>query len=60
MIDELFAQFEGAFAESTLTGYRSDFTRFANWCKENGVQPLEATSEDLAHFVEMLAITPLE
>ena len=37
MIDELFAEFEGVFAENTTIGYRADFTRFANWCSNNGV-----------------------
>ena len=57
MIDELFAEFDGAFAENTTRGYRADFTRFARWCRENEIEPLEATSEDLAHFAEMLATT---
>jgi hypothetical protein len=35
MIDELFAEFDGAFAENTIRGYRADFTRFAGWCGES-------------------------
>ena len=28
MIDDLLAKFDGAFAESTIKGYRADFDRF--------------------------------
>jgi site-specific recombinase XerD len=55
MIDELFAEFEGAFAENTIRGYRNDFKRFMVWCEANGVAPLEANPEDLAAFAEHLA-----
>ena len=57
MIDELFAEFEGAFAESTIRAYRSDFNRFSQWCSDSHVPPLEASPEDLAHFIEHLAKT---
>ena len=48
MIDDLLAKFEGAFAESTIRGYRGDFSRFAKWCSEHEVEPFDATSEDLS------------
>jgi site-specific recombinase XerD len=37
MIDELFAKFEGAFAENTIRAYRADFNRFSQWCTERNV-----------------------
>jgi site-specific recombinase XerD len=55
MIDELFAMFEGAYSDNTIKGYRADFRRFSRWCEEQGVEPLEATSDDLARFAEHLA-----
>jgi hypothetical protein len=39
MIDELFAKFEGAFAENTIRGYRHDFDQFAKWCSNEGIPP---------------------
>lgn len=57
MLDELFAEFDGAFAENTIRGYRADFTRYCNWCAMQGVKPLQATSEDLARYVEYMART---
>jgi site-specific recombinase XerD len=57
MIDELFAKFEGAFAENTIRAYRADFNRFSQWCTERNMTPLEAGPEDLAHFIEHLAET---
>jgi len=55
MIDELFAQFEGAFADSTIRSYRSDFAQFTDWCEKNGMDAANASQEDLAQFVEHMA-----
>jgi site-specific recombinase XerD len=55
MIDELFAQFDGAFADSTIKSYRSDFSHFSVWCEKNGIDPGSASQEDLAQFVEHMA-----
>jgi site-specific recombinase XerD len=55
MIDELFAEFDGAFADSTIRSYRSDFSHFSDWCEENGIDPASASQEDLAQFVEHMA-----
>ena len=55
MIDDLFAQFEGAFADSTIRSYRSDFSHFSDWCEENGIDAASASREDLAQFVEHMA-----
>jgi len=42
MIDELFEQFEGAFAENTIKAYRADFNRFSQWCCDGRIDPLAA------------------
>jgi site-specific recombinase XerD len=48
MIDELFAKFEGAFAENTIRGYRHDFEQFSKWCSNEGIHPLPAPSISIA------------
>jgi site-specific recombinase XerD len=57
MLEELFAIFDGAFAENTIRGYRADFNCFSRWCANNEVAPLEASPEDLARFIEQMAQT---
>ena len=57
MIDELFAELDGAFADNTIKGYRADFTRFSDWCESSGVDPTGATQKDLAQFVEAMAVS---
>ena len=47
MIDDLFVQFEGAFAENTIKAYRADFSRFSRWSCEEGIDPLDARPEVL-------------
>ena len=42
MIDELFAKFEGAFAENTIRSYQHDFDQFAKWCAIDNIHPLPA------------------
>ena len=55
MIDDLFAQFEGAFADSTIKSYRSDFAHFSHWCEKNGIDAANVSQEGLAQFVEHMA-----
>ncbi len=55
MLDEIFAKFEGAFAQNTLRAYRSDFARFQTWCKEVGSNPFECPPEMLAEYVESIS-----
>ena len=43
---------EGAFANMTLKGYRSDLEMFCAWCQENGINSYPAKSADVARFVE--------
>ena len=57
MIDELFARFDGAFAENTMRAYRSDFQHYQNWCRENAIRPLPAQAECLARYVDDLSLT---
>ena len=57
MIDELFARFDGAFAENTLRAYRSDFRHYQAWCKENDIHSLPAQAKILARYVDELSLT---
>jgi len=57
MIDELFAKFEGAFAENTIRGYRHDFDQFAKWCANEGFHPLPAPSISIAAHIDALSKT---
>ena len=57
MIEELFARFDGAFAENTLRAYRSDFRHYEAWCKENDISLLPAQSELLARYVDELSLS---
>ena len=52
MIDDLFVQFEGAFAGNTIRAYRADFNRFSRWSCEEGIDPLDARPEDLAAYIK--------
>jgi site-specific recombinase XerD len=57
MIDELFAKFEGAFAENTIRGYRHDFEQFSKWCANEGIHPLPAPSISIAAHIDALSET---
>ena len=57
MIDELFAKFEGAFAENTIRGYRHDFDQFAKWCAIESIHPLPAPSISIAAHIDALSET---
>jgi integrase/recombinase XerD len=41
----------GAYAESTLRGYRSDFTLFEKWCNSELLDPLPASPITVAAFI---------
>jgi len=56
MIEELFARFDGAFAENTMRAYRSDFQHYQNWCRENAIPYLPAQAEHLARYVDDLSL----
>jgi site-specific recombinase XerD len=57
MIDELFAKFEGAFAENTIRGYRHDFDQFAKWCSKEGIHPLPVPAISMAAHIDALSET---
>ncbi len=57
MIDELFARFDGAFAENTLRAYRADFRHYQTWCENNGIPSLPAQAEILARYVDELSLS---
>lgn len=57
MIDELFAKFEGAFAENTIRGYRHDFDQFAKWCSNEGIHPLPAPAISIVAHIDALSET---
>jgi integrase len=56
MIDEIFARFDGAFADNTLRAYKSDFILYDTWCKGNGVNTLQPSGEDVANYIEYLSL----
>ena len=55
MIDDIFAKFDGAFAKNTIRAYRSDFTQYQNWCLQNNQEPIPATAENMAKYVDYLS-----
>jgi integrase len=57
MIDDLFARFDGAFADSTLKAYRADFGQYSDWCSANNLRPLEIQGNEFVGFIEHMALT---
>ena len=55
MIDDIFAKFDGAFAKNTIRAYRSDFAQYRNWCLQNNQDPIPATAETMAMYVDYLS-----
>ena len=55
MIDDIFAKFDGAFAENTIRAYRSDFMQYQTWCFENSLVPIPATAYIMAMYVDYLS-----
>ena len=55
MIDDIFAKFDGAFATNTIRAYRSDFIQYQNWCLQNNLEPIPATAETMAMYVDYLS-----
>ena len=55
MIDDIFAKFDGAFAKNTIRAYRSDFAQYQNWCLQNNQEPIPATAETMAMYVDYLS-----
>ena len=57
MIDDILAKFDGAFAENTIRAYRSDFIQYQTWCSHNNIDPIPATADAMAQYVDYLATT---
>jgi integrase len=57
MIDHIFAKFDGAFAKNTIRAYRSDFAQYQNWCLQNNLEPIPATADTMATYVDYLSVT---
>lgn len=55
MLDDIFAKFDGAFAKNTIRAYRSDFIQYQNWCLQNNYEPMPATAETMATYVDDLS-----
>ena len=55
MIDDIFAKFDGAFSKKTIRAYRSDFAQYQNWCLQNNQEPIPATAETMANYVDYLS-----
>ena len=55
MIDDILAKFDGAFAENTIRAYRSDFIQYKAWCSHNNIDPIPATADSMAQYVDYLA-----
>jgi site-specific recombinase XerD len=55
MIDDIFAKFDGAFAENTIRAYRSDFIQYQTWCSHNNIDSIPATADAMAEYVDYLA-----
>ena len=57
IINDIFAKFDGAFATNTIRAYRSDFIQYQTWCVESGLEPIPATAETMAMYVDYLSET---
>ena len=55
MIDDIFAKFDGAFAKNTIRAYRSDFIQYQTWCVESCLEPIPATADTMAMYVDYLS-----
>ena len=55
MIENIFAKFDGAFAKNTIRAYRSDFAQYQNWCLQNSLDPIPATADIMANYVDYLS-----
>ena len=55
MIEHIFAKFDGAFAKNTIRAYRSDFAQYQNWCLQNNLDPIPATADIMANYVDYLS-----
>ena len=54
MIDNILAKFDGAFAKNTIRAYRSDFIQYQTWCLLNNLEPIPATADTMATYIDYL------
>jgi site-specific recombinase XerD len=57
MIDELFAKFDGAYAQGTLRAYRADFAHYSAWCAAHDLDPMALQVEDFVRYIDHMAAT---
>ena len=55
MIDDILVKFHGAFAENTIRAYRSDFIQYQTWCVASRLEPIPATADTMAMYVDYLS-----
>ena len=55
MIDDIFAKFDGAFADNTIRAYKSDYIQYQSWCRKNSLKPIPATADSMAAYVDHLS-----
>ncbi len=55
MIDDILAKFDGAFAKNTIRAYKSDFIQYQTWCLQNKLDPIPATAEIMAMYIDYLS-----
>ena len=55
MIEDILAKFDGAFAANTIRAYRSDFIQYEKWCLRHDHEPIPATAEFIASYVDYLS-----
>ena len=55
MIDDIFAKFDGAFAENTIRAYQADFIQYQTWCSQNSLAPIPATADTMSMYVDYLS-----
>ena len=57
MIEDIFAKIDGAFAKNTIRAYKSDFAQYQNWCLQNNQDPIPATADTMAMYIDYLSQT---
>jgi integrase len=55
MINDIFAKFDGAFAQNTIRAYRSDFIQYQSWCLQNNLKTMPASAVNMATYVDYLS-----
>ena len=56
-LEQLFASFDGAFADNTLRAYRSDFAQFQAWCDTRQLNAWAIEPQHMADFVDAAALS---